>query len=134
MVPRRMQRAFSVAELVVAIGVFTFGIAVIYDQFINIKRPSLYRLQQAQATQLATGQLEALRAADADALRQFNPPDEFQQIQNHPDFYSKTTVEPTDQGALLLSVQVGWEPESDSEGQEFQQGHVVEAKGYRYPS
>ncbi len=124
----RKRRAFSVVELIVATAVFVVGVAAIYDQFVRTQLPSKRRLLQAQGRLLAHQKLEEIRAVPAEDLLQWNPAEAFRPIEAQPRFHYKPTVAARPDGAVDVTVAVGWDP-SDAEGQAFPEGQVIVVEG-----
>lgn len=130
---RNATAAFSIVELMVAIGVLVFGIYAVYEQFIQTRDLGRRNLARAQGRFLAHQKLEELRACAYNDLKAFKPPEEFTRIETTPRFWSKTELNsrPAD-GRIEIVVSVGWEPVGPNHDK-FLEGRVVSAKGVIYP-
>jgi hypothetical protein len=115
----------------VAIAIVTFGLAAIYSQFQETKRPSQRRLQVAQAQFHAQQVLsEALACSYAD-LKAWKPASTFVPVTPESPFESRTTVDQIAGSAVEVVVQVGWNQAGEEPGQNFPEGQLVTVKGFR---
>lgn len=132
MLPRPSERAFSLVEFVIATGVLVFGLAAIYNQFIELRIPSQQRLLMAQARAIGHQRLEELRAAPFDALKDHQGSENFARLETQPRFSIREIVSQDPTGNLEVAIQVGWDPTDDTE-QTFPDGKLIIVRGLRAP-
>lgn len=125
-------RGFSIVELLIAIGVLVLGVFFVYDRFVETSRPSQRTLLKARARWLAAGRVEELRACTAEALKAWKPEAAFKPLEAAPQFRQKTEIASRPDGAVEISVTLGWEPTS-ADGQTFSSGQTMTIKGLRNP-
>jgi Tfp pilus assembly protein PilV len=132
MVLRRRRAGYSVVELVIAVGIFSVGIAAVYGQFRDTRQPSQYRLFQAQAQFQAQRLLAEALACSYDDLRVWKPSPQFAEIADQPRFRARSSVNAMANDAVEVVVEVGWgQSEGDGAG-EFPAGQSVTVKGLRF--
>ena len=112
---RPFRRAFTVVEIIVAIGVLGVGVCAIYGQFVRTHHFGRERLLKAQAHMLAHQGLEELRASSFDALANWSPPGAYAPVEGHERFRFKSAVASPEDGTIEITVTVRWDnPEFDS--------------------
>jgi Tfp pilus assembly protein PilV len=130
MVLRRRRAGYSVVELVIAVGIFSIGIAAIYGQFRDTRQPSQHRLFLAQAQFQAQKLLAESLACSYDELRAWKPPARFTQLEDQPRYRARTSINAAAGDAVEVVVEVGWG--ASDEGREFPEGQLVTVKGMRF--
>jgi type II secretory pathway pseudopilin PulG len=131
MVLRRRRAGYSVVELVIAVGIFSIGIAAVYGQFRDTRQPSQHRLFLAQAQFQAQKLLAESLACSFDDLKAGNRPRQFTQLEDQPRFSARASVNAVAGDAIEVVVEVGWGA-SDETGGEFPAGQLVTVKGLRF--
>lgn len=131
MIPKKNHvLAFSIVEVMIALGILIVGAFGAYEQFIKTNQLGLQQYERIQARYLALQELEQLRATPYPVLaaRKPNPAPDF--YLNHPKFVYCDQVQP-EGGMLALTVQVGWDilPASGK----FTPGNSVTVKGLKTP-
>lgn len=123
--------AFSIIEVVIALGILAMGAFVAYDHFLTAHRIGLRQLDRVQAGYLAQQELEQLRACSFAQLKAWHPPQIPSPFPNHLKlFVFQDRIEPRPDGLLDLSVSVGWDIPGN---QPFDPGHSVTLKGLKAP-
>ena len=127
-------RGFTIVELIIAMAILIFGAYGIYDQFHKTARrsgPSQQKLLQGQARMLAHQRVAELNACSHEALKAWDPQPNFVQVESQPQFHAKTEKQVLDDGTIEITVTIGWEPKSNTGGQEFPSERLVGTKGLR---
>lgn len=117
-------------EILLALAILSFGVYGAYEQFIQVSTMGRQRLDPVRARYLAQQQLETLRACDFSALKE-RPA--MPAPANHPvslRYFYHDTITPRPDGALTLTVQVGWNMRA---GEPFQPGQSVTVQGVKAP-
>jgi prepilin-type N-terminal cleavage/methylation domain-containing protein len=131
MVLRRRRAGFSVVELVMAVGIFSIGIAAVYGQFRDTRQPSQHRLFLAQAQFQAQKLLAESLACSYDELKAWKPSAAFTQLEDQPRFSARATVDSVAGDAIEVVIEVGWGT-SDETGGQFPESQRVTVKGLRF--
>ena len=129
---RPSHRAFTVVEIIVAIGVLGIGVYAIYGQFVRTHHFGRERLLKAQAHLLAHQGLEELRASSFDALANWSPPDGYAPVEGHERFRFKSSVASPEDGTIEIAVTVRWDP-PDDDSVDPPEGKFTTLKGIRTP-
>jgi Tfp pilus assembly protein PilV len=130
MLRHHTSRACSSVEVLVALAVLGCAALGVYAQFLATGRRGHRHLDRTQARYLAQQELEQLRAAPFDRLKDWKAPQPAF-YPGHPQFVyqDQVTSRPAD-GLLELTVCVGWDMPL---GGPFASKHSVTVKGLKAP-
>lgn len=126
---RGAARAFTLVEIIVALGMLLVGAYAVYEGFGNLTRNEADRLATVRARWAAHQRLEELRAAPHAALAAWTPPASIQPVQGLP-YFEQATVTPREDGSLAISLTLGWNMQL---GEGFVPGRSVTLHGVKAP-
>lgn len=131
MIPRKSTvLAFSIIEVMVALGILSVGAFVAYDHFLTSQKVGLRQLSRVTAGYLAQQELEQLRACPYGQLKAWRPSPMPIPVPNHLQFVYLDQVEPRPDGLLELTVSVAWDMLGS---QKFTPGNSITLKGLKAP-
>lgn len=127
---RHPTHGFTMIEIIVALAILTFGVCAVYDHFLDSQQLGREQINTAQARYLALQELERLRACPYASLRAWTPPAKGTFFPDHPRFTCQDHVAARVDGALDLTVEVGWGPRT---GGSFAPGNSITLQGVKTP-
>lgn len=99
-------RGFSTVEMLIAIGVLTFGVYGVYDRFIETGQAMSRQVWRTQSDFAAKQRLAELKAVPLAELKAWTPPDRAEKTPEGR--WVKPEIKPIDGGGVEIAVTAGW--------------------------